>query len=1567
MADLPKMRTSETFPFENTGLDFIGPLHIDREDGCTKVYICLFTCMVTRSIHLELLSDLSAERFIQAFNRFGSRRGYPRIIQSDNFSTFKMADRQLKNLFSRPSLDKVQRTMIRHRIEWKFITERAPWNGGYWERLVRSVKNTLKKILGRTTLDEEELTTVLCEIEAKINARPLTFVGDDVKDADALTPFHFLIGRSFVDLPMMSTPTVMIAVARERLPNSVRIQWDKLTMENQSLVADLPGFLRFLQEQVELADTTRRARDLRLEDKRSENASEKQGSSGKGRETQKTVAFFHSAVVAVCGFCQKQHTIAECASLKQASRQKQREMATRYRLCFCCLKPGHVSSACKTDRRRKRPASKDSSAVVSVGTTTTERVQETPTVECKSSSVSMMHANLASEKRGKINRFQTIKARAFGAEYSFIREDVASALGVVGRAQPVKVEGFGGVTHEHPSSQVVQLWLGRLDGSQNAERYPLEALTVPSLCHRIPVSKILTSEWEHLQFLDPVIDDESSDEVHVVIGIDYYYRFLGDAIRRGKPGDPVAVETVLGWIICGPVNPHPAPETVAAFNAVVEPKVEDLLRRFWEIEEMGVPFRSESDKVDPEKRFREGLSYDGTRYSVRLLWKNSGCWLPDNFAVAERRLETLERRMAREPSRRDVHSSILHSYLVNGWAEEITSEGPEGRTWYLPHHVVSQQGPGATKHRIVFDASAKFKGTSLNEQLDSGLKLQADLLGILLRFRRFRVALQSDIAKMFLQVGLREEDRDVCRFLWRKDGPGGPIATYRLTRVCFGLACSPYLAMQVVNHHLREKRDCFGTVVDDIMAGMYVDDLVVSCDSIEEARDFAHRSSELLASGGFHLAKWASNAPEALVDRPTEEIFRDRYSCLWKTLGVSWNPQEDELTFRPPELAASQNQETKRDLLRTATSVFDPLGGLTPFTVRAKQMFQSLWQNGMAWDDNLPAEVELQWRVWKLELNELHCIAMPRAYFPFSPTEGVSSMGLVTPLKRPKSRVAPLKKLSTPRLELMAALLCARLVCYVRKELALNVEACHCWSDSKVALGWINGDANRWKPFVANRVREIQALTPSLWWRYVPTEDNPADLASRGCTVKNLSSSLKWWQGPTWLRVLEKKRRATAVLVTVSPPQDAANVINPGRYSSFERLIRVIAWCRCFRHNTTMPARSRRTGIGLTSDELKEAERIWIRQEQIHAFGSKESLDKAMTKMLCGLNPFLDEFGVLRVGGRLGRAQLEEETKFPALLPRKGMIVDLLIRREHNPQLHAGVAQTLAALRERFWILRGRSAVKRVLRTCGICRRAAARPFQQRMGDLPAIRVNPARPFSNVGIDFVGPLLVRSESSKSVIKKAYICLFTCMVVRTIHLEIVPDQTIESFLRSLRRFVARRGRPDTIQSDNFRTFHQANAFLKHVFSGRNWETVQRHLASERVEWIFITERSPWCGGYWERLVRSVKAALMATLCQCLAAPDELRTVLCEVEARVNDRPLTFVGSDLDEEMALTPAHFLIGRSLASFPDRSNSADRGTLRSSLRHLLRRWSYQQKLVRAFWKRWKREYVVTLSSRGK
>ncbi|KRZ04035.1 hypothetical protein T4B_2422 [Trichinella pseudospiralis] len=599
---------------------------------------------------------------------------------------------------------------------------------------------------------------------------------------------------------------------------------------------------------------------------------------------------------------------------------------------------------------------------------------------------------------------------------------------------------------------------------------------------------------------------------------------------------------------------------------------------------------------------------------------------------------------------------------------------------------------------------------------------------------------------MFLQVGLREEDRDVCRLLWRKDKLRNPLTTYRLTRVCFRLACSPYLDMQVANHHLSANHDRFGAIADDIKASMYVEDLVVSCDTVAEAKNFVCRSSELLASGRFHLAKWASNVPQVLVDRPTEETHENKPSRLCKTLGVSWNPQEEELTFRPSELV----------------------------------------------DDDLPVDVECQWRIWKSELDDLPSIALPRAYFPSSPVE-TSRLGLhgfgdaskaaysavvyLKAVKSPenvsvsfvtaKSKVAPLKKLSIPRLELMAALLCARLVCYVRKELPLNVEACHCWSDSLVALGCIRGEACRWKPFMANRVRKIQ----------------PGELRMQHHHPCSLCNQVAW-----------------TVLVTGSPIGlvDARRPKHPRRRGG---------------------SRARMTFYGCRYDDHSSPGR------NIHLRSRKE------------ISPFLDEFGILRVGGLPGRANLDGRTKHLILLPHRDWLIELLIRREH-------------------------------LRGCTICRRVTAPPFQQRMSELPEMRVEPVGLFVNVGVDFAGPLLIRSDGPNRLTQKA-------------------------------TFIARHGRPVIMQSDNFQTSRKAGRFLQSVFDALNWEAVQRHLDTERARWQFITERAFWCGGYWERMVRSVKAALRKAVGRRMLNFDELRTVLCEVEARINDRPPTLVFDEPQE--------------------------------------------------------------------
>ncbi|KRY73155.1 hypothetical protein T4A_6634 [Trichinella pseudospiralis] len=192
----------------------------------------------------------------------------------------------------------------------------------------------------------------------------------------------------------LSMGEVLIAVARERLPPSIRVQWDKQAMEDDSLAANLPVFLRFLQDQVELDDTVRGTKELRLESKRSTRAMGKLGNSGKGTETQRTMAFFHSAVELSCALCHEQHTIAECMKFRQASRQRNKEIAARFQICFSCFKPGHISIGCKSRRRRSGPSSKDNNSVTPVDTATAERVQEIPTAECKSSDVSMLQANL---------------------------------------------------------------------------------------------------------------------------------------------------------------------------------------------------------------------------------------------------------------------------------------------------------------------------------------------------------------------------------------------------------------------------------------------------------------------------------------------------------------------------------------------------------------------------------------------------------------------------------------------------------------------------------------------------------------------------------------------------------------------------------------------------------------------------------------------------------------------------------------------------------------------------------------------------------------------------------------------------------------------------------------------------------------------------------------------------------------------------------------------------------------------------------------------------------------------
>ena len=532
------------------------------------------------------------------------------------------------------------------------------------------------------------------------------------------------------------------------------------------------------------------------------------------------------------------------------------------------------------------------------------------------------------------------------------------------------------------------------------------------------------------------------------------------------------------------------------------------------------------------------------------------------------------------------------------------------------------------------------------------------------------------------------------------------------------------------------------------------------------------------------------------------------------------------------------------------------------------------------------------------------------------------------------------------------------------------------WTDSTVVLSWLSGSPRRFKVFVGNRVSNILELLPPDCWHHVAGKDNPADAGSRGMFPSELLDHELWWFGPDWLHQAELRLPCQPELKEVPVPAEEKEIslmvsvtMPPSlpileRFSSFTRLTRVTAWLFRFVNNC------RKTGgrkLGpLLVDELLHAERYWITVVQRSAFLEEISCLKKRRQLpsssrLLSLHPVLDAHGLLRVGGRSEHSSLSYSRRHPVILPGSHAVTKLLIRTEHLRLLHAGPTLVTAMLSHRFHVLGARKAIRTITRSCIVCRRVSAKPKPQLLGQLPADRLKPGSVFERVGVDYAGPVLLKSGPvRKPKLVKAYISVFVCLSVKAVHLEIVSDLTSEAFLGALRRFISRRGKPHIIWSDNGTNFVGAANELKALFAFlREKETQQRiseFCSSQSICWKFIPERAPHFGGLWEAAVKSMKQHLKKVVGETKLTFEECCTVLTQVEACLNSRPLCPL-PDSDEGLeALTPGHFLIGRPLEALPDSS-------LAYQPNSLLRRWQLCQALVRHFWKRWSSEYITHLS----
>nr|XP_049701803.1 uncharacterized protein LOC126055663 [Helicoverpa armigera] len=736
------------------------------------------------------------------------------------------------------------------------------------------------------------------------------------------------------------------------------------------------------------------------------------------------------------------------------------------------------------------------------------------------------------------------------------------------------------------------------------------------------------------------------------------------------------------------------------------------------------------------------------------------------------------------------------------------------------------------------------------------------------------------------------------------------------------------------------------------------------------------------------LRKFRTNCP-SLFENDDIAKFVD-FNKESSVLGLIWCPKSDNLLFST-DLQHSA-QITKRSVISTTAKVFDPLGLLSPCIIVPKILLQQLWSAKLDWDDPVPVEFCKDWsnllkefsylsdiniERWVLCDNattiELHCFvdASQQAYAACIYLRSENCTGKVTVrLLCAKARVAPMNPTTIPRLELCGALLGARLCSKVLDSLQCNISRKVLWSDSMVVLGWVQTPPRDLKVFVCNRVNEINQLTPGFDFRYVPTDQNPADMGSRGVSPKQLKASSLWWAGPSFL-ANDPTRWPTQQQIPSLPelkiPRNIEchttivnNIIEFEKYSNFNKLIRIYAYVQRFVHNC-LNKNSRISGP-LDVKELDKSLLTLVRLSQLDSYSDEIKLISDKKTLNCkskllALNPFLDDNNILRVGGRLQNSEFDYDKKHPMILDAKHQFTQLLFRQEHERLFHAGPQHLLASIRERFWAIGGRNLARSTTKKCLLCTRFRGKTIQPIMGNLPSERTYSMFPFYTCGVDFAGPFTISSRKGRgSQSSKCYLCLFVCLSTKAIHLELVSSLSSDAFILSLKRFISRRGKPSVIYCDNGTNFRGANNEMCRVLRS-NRKCTDNFANDNGIKFVFSPAYSPHFGGIWEAGVKSAKFHLKRTAGKASLTFEELATLLAQVEAILNSRPLSPLSSDPTDPTPLTPGHFLVGRPLTSLP----SAPINTKSPN------RYQLIEKIRQDFWQRWRREFVAELQQRTK
>jgi hypothetical protein len=1324
-----------------------------------------------------------------------------------------------------------------------------------------------------------------------------------------------------------------------------------------------------------------------------------------------------------CAYCQEWHYSDECT--KVTDLKDRVNSIKKSGRCFKCLKQGHGSSQCRSERRcfycskvgahhssicPQKANGRADDANVSVDDSTPpvrDLTESTETSTLAMDEKTVMKTAMV-VVRNPDNPSEAIRVRVFfdtGTSRSYVTPRSAKRLKLVPKFEKhLLIRRFG-----NPKEPLLQITTKTAKLDLQALNGQIIRLSVEvsdnalQKMSKVSIGEDILQKLPDVPLADEPLPANTPVDVDVMIGNDYYDDLIGPGRIEIADGFRL-VESDFGWILSGRLHDeksnedHPADLGNLILDTGCPPEENNrlCLDDLFKLDTIGIrddPV-SESDDQALEK-FLKTVKFEEGRYQVCWPYKNVVIDLPTNYNIALRRLKSLINRcrMNGQSDFLTQYDEVMKGQLEKGITEIVADPQTPHRTHYLAHHGVVTPGR-TTKLRIVFDASAKESRDkpSLNESMHRGQIFLDNIVSLLLRFRMHPVAILADIEKAFLQVGLQKSERDVTRFLWLNDvhqpPTGENLITLRFRRVSFGVVASPFLLGATLMYHLKK----IGTPVALKTAeNIYVDNVVTGANSPTEAIDYYHQTKRLFAEAGMNLREYASNDKAFMETLPQADRVDGQQV---KVLGLCWDRAEDSLMLRVPEKMHSP--PTKKSLLSDLFKVFDPLGFAVVVTIRGRMLLQKVTKLRTPWNAQLPADLIEECHSLFAEVRKLSSVRVPRFYgnhtgsevrlMAFSDASKLAYAAVVylqvkrddgewcSTLVFAKARVNPVKEMTVPRLELMGILIAVRAVEFIRSSLKLSGRTI-LWSDSQCALKWI--DSNRVQGmFVENRLREIRRAK-GIEYRYVPTKQNPADRASRGGTVDDIDDV--WWNGPSWMSQREDEWPKNASELSSSEEQaldPAAIVLEPSQPVD------------------AVPQRPDEPPFG-------------IDPKRFSSYG-----------LLLRVSVLCRRF-VRRLKGESGvptgyvtaselRAQSMSWIKYDqasnyseALKALKSgkpfsIIKNLGLKMDENGivRCHGRLANTMASYDAKFPILLGSKSwlTKLIIKdahemechagqahTLTAIRRKFWIPrgrtrVKTEINQCLTCRRQEGKPFARPTMpDLPTERITRAEPFRNI----GIDYFGPLYVRGC--EGRQNPVVKRWCCLFTCLVTRAVHLEVAEDMTAGEFLMA---LKR-FAGRrgtpryiisdnapHFKAVNKakifcsHLSENGITWKYITQYAPWSGGVYERMVRSVKSSLKKTVGRKLLTHRQLATVLIEVEHSVNSRPLTYVTDDLDSRNALTP-NDLLGvpskKQVAPTDEGDPTYEPGST-STKDNLIKLNRHLETVANNFWKVWSNEYLLGL-----